>query len=117
MDVQNMFNTLCRVAMMEDLMGSEELLGVDFSEHFCYVDWAYSKDSSLWFRIEESIEAEATAGQQTRWAEVKSCLGVHQGRPLSCFLAAVGLVKCALAAQSALDKFDAVERHLPCRNP
>ena len=30
-DIQNMFNTLCRVALMEDVMDSKELLQCDFT--------------------------------------------------------------------------------------
>ena len=30
-DIQNMFNTLCRTALMEDIMDSKDLLGCDFT--------------------------------------------------------------------------------------
>ena len=49
--------------------------------------------------------------QRTGWRRLRSRAGVHQGRPLSCFLAALGLVKCLLAAQRAMDNFHAMERY------
>ena len=61
----------------------------------------YGHESSLWFKIDASIDAETGEIQEERWAELKSRLGVHQGRPLSCFLAALGLAKCLNAAQAA----------------
>ena len=66
----------------------------------------YGHESSLWFKIDASIDAETGEIQEERWAELKSRLGVHQGRPLSCFLAALGLAKCLNAAQAAIDNFN-----------
>ena len=48
--------------------------------------------------------------RKAEWARISSELGVHQGRPLSCFFAAVGLVRCLNAAQAAIDTFNGVDR-------
>jgi hypothetical protein len=110
-DIQNMFNTLCRVSLLEDVITSEADLGIDFTEMLKYLtDMTYGHESSLWFKIDASIDAETGEIQEERWAELKSRLGVHQGRPLSCFLAALGLAKCLNAAQAAIDSFNEVER-------
>jgi hypothetical protein len=49
-DIQNMFNNLCRIAMLEDVVDSEELVGVDFTHMLPYLDMAYGEESSLWFK-------------------------------------------------------------------
>ena len=124
-DIQNMFNTLCRVSLMEDIMDSEEILGVDFTHLAAYINMTYGKESALWFKIDAAEEgsefglaernrtapgAHTKVRRKTEWARLASELGVHQGRPLSCFLAAVGLVKCLQAAQKAIDDFNGVDR-------
>jgi hypothetical protein len=41
-DITNMFNELCRVTLMEELLESEELVGVDFSDLAPYFESAFS---------------------------------------------------------------------------
>ena len=57
-DIQNMFNTLCRTALMEDIMDSKNLLGCDFTHLAAYVDMTYGNDSDLWFKL-DAAEDEA----------------------------------------------------------
>ena len=116
-DIQNMFNSLCRIAMLEDVVDSEELVGVDFTHMLPYLDMAYGEESGLWFKLDASSngmgdgDEDMSEEQRTGWRRLRSRAGVHQGRPLSCFLAALGLVKCLLAAQRAMDEFHAMERY------
>ena len=56
-DIQNMFNTLCRVALLEDVITSPEDLGVDFREMLKYLDMTYGCESSLWFKIDAYVDA------------------------------------------------------------
>ena len=44
------------------------------------------------------------------WRAVKSCEGLQQGSPLACFAAAVGGVRCILAARKAMDDYHALSR-------
>ena len=48
-DITNMFNELCRVTLMEELLVSEELVGVDFSDLATYFQSAYMQEYSNWF--------------------------------------------------------------------
>jgi hypothetical protein len=102
--------------MLEDVVDSEELVGVDFTHMLPYLDMAYGEESGLWFKLDASSNGMGDGGedmseeQRTGWRRLRSRAGVHQGRPLSCFLAALGLVKCLLAAQRAMDNFHAMER-------
>ena len=48
-DIQNMFNSLCRVAMLEDVLDSPDSLGVDFTPMLRYLEMAYGEPSGLWF--------------------------------------------------------------------
>ena len=124
-DIQNMFNTLCRVALMEDIMDSKELLECDFTSLAAYLNMTYGEDSALWFKLDATDDTGATelaersctvpgtfteVKRKVDWARISSELGVHQGRPLSCFFAAVGLVRCLNAAQAAIDTFNGVDR-------
>ena len=107
-DIQNMFDTLCRTALMEDIMDSKDLLGCDFTHLAAYVDMTYGNDSDLWFKLDAAEDGETQLAERSctvpgtftevkrkaEWARISSELGVHQGRPLSCFFAAVGLVRC-----------------------
>ena len=106
-DITNMFNDLCRVAMMEDLFDMEELTGVDFSDLAGYCDMALMQDYSNWFWVEETDRTEGTTpsrgGSNGKWVPVPSNEGVPQGSPLSCLLAAIGLLKCVLAARKEMD--------------
>ena len=43
-DIRNMFNELCRVTMMEDILDSEDFLGEDFSDLAAYIDFAYGEE-------------------------------------------------------------------------
>eukprot|EP01046_Picozoa_sp_COSAG06_P086898 COSAG06_NODE_33448_length_489_cov_3.223077_2_plen_123_part_01 len=78
---------------------------------------AYGEESGLWFKLDASSngmgdgDEDMSEEQRTGWRRLRSRAGVHQGRPLSCFLAALGLVKCLLAAQRAMDNFHAMERY------
>ena len=71
----------------------------------------------MWFKLDASSngmgdgDEDMSEEQRTGWRRLRSRAGVHQGRPLSCFLAALGLVKCLLAAQRAMDNFHAMERY------
>jgi hypothetical protein len=56
-------------------------------------------------------DEELSEEQRTGWRRLRSRAGVHQGRPLSCFLATLGLVKRLLVAQRAMDEFHAMERY------
>ena len=47
------------------------------------------------------------------WKAVKSEEGLQQGSPLACFAAALGGVKCILAARNAMDEFHALSREAP----
>ena len=124
-DIQNMFNTLCRVALMEDIMDSKELLVCDFTSLAAYLNMTYGDDTALWFKLDATDDTGATelaersctvpgtyeaVKRKAQWARIASELGVHQGRPLSCFFAAVGLVRCLDAAQRAIDTFNGVDR-------
>ena len=55
-DIQNMFNTMCRVAMLEDLLDTGKICPTlddkDFSDMIPYLNMTYGSDSSLWFRID-----------------------------------------------------------------
>ena len=44
-DIQNMFNSLCRVAMLEDVLDSPDSLGVDFTPMLRYLEMAYGEPS------------------------------------------------------------------------
>jgi hypothetical protein len=48
--------------------------------------------------------------EQARWRAILSAAGVRQGGPLSCFFAALGLVKALLAARKAIDDYNGVVR-------
>ena len=48
--------------------------------------------------------------EQARWRAIVSAAGVRQGGPLSCFFAALGLVRCLLAARKAIDDYNGVVR-------
>ena len=61
MDIRNMFNELCRVAMQEDLLDSLELLGVDLSWWSVFIDSAYSQTFKSWFWV----EGQAATGKKT----------------------------------------------------
>ena len=98
-DIANMFNELCRVTLMEELLLSEELVGVDFGDLATYFQSAYMQEYSNWFWVEGAAEGakegEAKAergGSQGRWAKVASEEGMPQGSPLSCFSAALRAV-------------------------
>ena len=45
-DITNMFNDLCRVSFMEDLLESQELLGEDFSDLATYFESVLMKSTS-----------------------------------------------------------------------
>ena len=84
----------------------------------------YGDDSDLWFKLDAAEDGETVLAERSctvpgtftevkrkaEWARISSALGVHQGRPLSCFFAAVGLVRCLNAAQAAIDTFNGVGR-------
>ena len=57
-DIQNMFNTLCRTALMEDIMDSKNLLGCDFTHLAAYIDMTYGNDSDLWFKLDAAEDGE-----------------------------------------------------------
>ena len=107
-DIQNMFNTLCRVQMLEDVVNAKELMGVEFINLLRYLNMAYGKETGLWFKRDAVDKGEEK--QLSRYVRLGSNMGVHQGRPMSCFLAAVGLVACLNAAQKALDQFNEIDR-------
>ena len=132
-DIRNMFNELDRCSMMEDLLDSAALIGEDFSGLAPYVYMAYFGDYINWFRVVEAdttglgagaegeaddgadVRSEGAGGQrklteQARWRAILSAAGVRQGGPLSCFLAALGLVKPMLAARKAIDDYNGVVR-------
>ena len=106
-DIQNMFNSLCRVAMLEDVLDSPDSLGVDFTPMLRYLEMAYGEPSGLWFKMDAGVGG---GGGLASWRRLQSRAGVHQGRPLSCFLAALGLMRCLRAAQAAIDEFNGLER-------
>ena len=45
-----MFNTLCRVQMLEDMVNAKELMGVEFINLLRYLNMAYGKKTGLWFK-------------------------------------------------------------------
>ena len=56
-----MFNELCRVATVEDLLNSEELIGEDLSDLTPYYEMAYLGDEDQhgnWFWLEEDQSGE-----------------------------------------------------------
>jgi hypothetical protein len=53
-DITNMFNELCRVTLMEDMLTSEERLGVDFSDKAAYFDMAFMQDYGNRFWVVEA---------------------------------------------------------------
>jgi len=110
-DIMNMFNALCRVSMLEDLLDSETLLGEDFSDLAPYVAMCYLGDYKLWFKVAETDEDGQPTGRMV-WEAVSSERGVKQGGPLSVFLASMTLIEVMRAAQRALDNFNGV-----CRDP
>ena len=75
-DIQNMFNSLCRIAMLEDVVDSEELVGVDFTHMLPYLDMAYGEESGLWFKLDASSNGMGDGGegmseeQRTGWRSV-----------------------------------------------
>ena len=79
-----MFNALCRVSMLEDLLDSETLLGEDFSDLAPYVAMCYLGDYKLWFKVAETDEDGQPTGRMV-WEAVSSERGVKQGGPLSVF--------------------------------
>ena len=105
-------------------MDSKDLLGCDFTHLAAYIDMTYGNDSDLWFKLDAAEDGETVLAERSctvpgtftevkrkaEWARISSELGVHQGRPLSCFFAAVGLVRCLNAAQAAIDTFNGVDR-------
>ena len=128
-----MFNELDRCSMIEDLLDSAELIGEDFSGLAPYAYMAYFGDYINWFRVVEAdttglgeggagaavdgvdASSEGTGGrrkltEQARWRAIVSAAGVRQGGPLSCFFAALGLVRCLLAARKAIDDYNGVVR-------
>ena len=116
-DIANMFNELCRVTLMEELLGSEELLGVDFSDLAPYFESAFMQEYGNWFWVEGEAEAVGQGvakadrgGGQGRWEWIESAEGLPQGSPLSCFGAALGGVRCVLAAQEAMDGVYGLDR-------
>ena len=105
-DMYNMFNELDRVAMMEDLLDSEQLVGEDFSALAPYVYMSYFEAGAcLWFR-------QLGADSKETWVKITSDTGVLQGRPMSCFLAALALVRPLVAARKALDAYNGVVREM-----
>ena len=48
-DITNMFNELCRVTLMQELLVSAELVGADFSDLATYFQSAYMQEYSNWF--------------------------------------------------------------------
>ena len=57
-----MFNTLCRVAMLEDVLDSGEICPTlddkDFSDMIPYLNMTYGRDSSLWFILDPRLDPE-----------------------------------------------------------
>ena len=120
-DITNMFNDLCRVSFMEDLLESQELLGEDFSDLATYFESVLMEEYVNWFWVEsDAKEGDSTpqrGGSVGTWKEVKSEEGLQQGSPLACFAAALGGVKCILAARKAMDEFHALSREAPATMP
>ena len=44
-----MFNTLCHVSLVEDIIGSKELLG--FTHLAAYINMTYGEDSEFWPKL------------------------------------------------------------------
>ena len=111
LDIANCFNSLDRVALIEDLLNSREICGYDFSSLVPYVHSFYCEGHGAWFWVEadQSIPNPASGGvggtprPREGWYEwVASELGTVQGAPLSCFFAALSLLACLRAAQARL---------------
>ena len=103
-----MFNELCRVTMMEDILESEDFLGEDFSDLATYIDFAYGEEFTAWFRVDAAPDSAGPAS--SRWERVASALGTRQGGPMSGFFCAVALIKVLRAAQAAIDEANGCER-------
>ena len=116
-DITNMFNDLCRVSFMEDLLESQELLGEDFSDLATYFESVLMEEYVNWFWVEsDAKEGDSTpqrGGSVGTWKAVESEEGLQQGSPLACFAAALSGVKCILAARKAMDEFHALSREAP----
>ena len=67
-DIRNMFNELCRVTMMEDILESEDFLGEDFSDLAAYIDFAYGEEFTAWFRVDAAPDSAGPAS--SRWERV-----------------------------------------------
>ena len=76
-DIRNMFNELCRVTMMEDILESEDFLGEDFSDLAAYIDFAYGEEFTAWFRVDAAPDSAGPAS--SRWERVASA-PVRAGR-------------------------------------
>ena len=93
-----MFNELCRVACVEDLLQSEELIGEDLSDLAPYFEMAYLGEGGQhgsWFWLEEEAGDLVERGKRVerggavgKWVWISSDDGLRQGAPLSCVLAA-----------------------------
>ena len=103
-----MFNELCRVTMMEDILESEDFLGEDFSDLAAYIDFAYGEEFTAWFRVDAAPDSAGLAS--SRWERVASALGTRQGGPMSGFFCAVALIRVLRKARDAIDEANGLVR-------
>ena len=73
-----------------------------------YVNWFWVESDA-----KEGDNTPQRGGSVGTWKAVKSEEGLQQGSPLACFAAALGGVKCILAARKAMDDFHALSREAP----